>query len=163
MVLLNLKRAHNWIPNSKCDLHLLFYYSEGEIDCTLYNVYESKLYAMESFLFNQILKGIQSFKLIFFYINSCQYSMFYTDCSWNFSLYHTNEIRRFLIFLYPLKNSMLTRTIFIYSMTYKVNLFGKAFAHVRNCLREKHMYGTNKNIDGFYTKTTQIWGFRVKN
>jgi hypothetical protein len=42
-------------------------------------------------------------------------------------------------------------------------LFGKAFAHVRNCLRkEKHMYGTNKNIDGFYTKTTQIWGFRVK-
>jgi hypothetical protein len=43
----------------------------------------------------------------------------------------TNEIRRFLIFLYPLKNSMLTRTIFIYSVTYKVNLFGKAFAHVR--------------------------------
>jgi hypothetical protein len=42
-------------------------------------------------------------------------------------------------------------------VTYKVNLFGKAFAHVRNCLRkEKHMYGTNKNIDGFYTKTTQI-------
>jgi hypothetical protein len=66
MVLLNLKRAHNWIPNSKCDLHLLFYYSEGETDCTLYNVYESKFYAMESFLFNQILKGIQSFKLIFF-------------------------------------------------------------------------------------------------
>ena len=66
-------------------------------------------------------------------------------------------IRRFLIFLYPLKNSMLTRTIFIYSVTYKVNLFGRVFAHVRNCLRkEKHMYGTNKNIDGFYTKTTQI-------
>jgi hypothetical protein len=52
---------------------------------------------------------------------------------------------------------MLTRTIFIYSVTYKVNLFGKAFAHVRNCLRkEKHMYGTNKNIDGFYTKTTNM-------
>jgi hypothetical protein len=45
----------------------------------------------------------------------------------------------------------------------KWTLFGKAFAHVRNCLRkEKHMYGTNKNIDGFYTKTTQTWGFRVK-
>jgi hypothetical protein len=30
----------------------------------------------------------------------------------------------------------------------KVNLFGKAFAHVRNYLRkEKHMYDTNKNID----------------
>ena len=58
---------------------------------------------------------------------------------------------------------MLTRTIFIYSVTYKVNLFGKVFAHVRNCLRkEKHMHGTNKNIDGFYTKTTQIWEFRVK-
>jgi uncharacterized membrane protein len=52
---------------------------------------------------------------------------------------------------------MLTRTIFIYSVTYKVNLFGKAFAHVRNFWRkEKHMYGKNKNIDGFYTKTTQI-------
>jgi hypothetical protein len=58
---------------------------------------------------------------------------------------------------------MLTRTIFIYSVTYKVNIFGKAFAHVQHCLRkEKHMYATNKNIDGFYTKTTQIWGFRVK-
>ena len=53
--------------------------------------------------------------------------------------------------------------IHIYSVTYKVNLFGKAFAHVRNCLqKEKHMYGTNQNIDRFYTKTTQIWGFRVK-
>jgi hypothetical protein len=52
---------------------------------------------------------------------------------------------------------MLTRTIFIYSVTYKVNLFDKAFAHVRNCLwKEQHMYGTNQNIDGFYTKTTQI-------
>ena len=44
-----------------------------------------------------------------------------------------------------------------------MNLFCKAFAHVQNCLwKEKHMYGTNKNIDGFYTKTTQIWGFCVK-
>jgi hypothetical protein len=33
-------------------------------------------------------------------------------------------------------------------VTYKVNIFGKAFAHVRNYLRqEKHMYDTNKNID----------------
>jgi hypothetical protein len=30
-------------------------------------------------------KGIQSLRLIFFYIESCQYSMFYTNCSWNFS------------------------------------------------------------------------------
>jgi hypothetical protein len=38
--------------------------------------------------------------------------------------------------------------LFIYSVTYKVNLFGKAFAHVRNYLwKEKHMYDTNKNID----------------
>ena len=58
---------------------------------------------------------------------------------------------------------MLTRTIFIYSVTYKVNVFGKAFSHVRNCLRkEQHMYGTNQNIDRFYMKTTQIGGFRVK-
>ena len=47
--------------------------------------------------------------------------------------------------------------LFIYSVTYKVNLFGKVFAHVRNYLRkEKHMYDTNKNIDTFYTKTTTI-------
>jgi len=33
-------------------------------------------------------------------------------------------------------------------VTYTVNLFGKALAHVRNYLRkEKHMYDTNKNID----------------
>ena len=58
---------------------------------------------------------------------------------------------------------MLTRTIFIYFVTYKVNLFGKEFAHMRNCLRkEKHMYGKNKNIDGFYTKTTNMRIFRVK-
>jgi hypothetical protein len=31
------------------------------------------------------IKGIQSLRLIFFYIESCQYSMFYTNCSWNFS------------------------------------------------------------------------------
>jgi hypothetical protein len=35
-----------------------------------------------------------------------------------------------------------------------VNLFGKAFAHVRSCLwKEKHMYGTNKNIDGLTDST----------
>jgi hypothetical protein len=33
----------------------------------------------------QLIKGIQSLRLIFFYIESCQYSMFYTNCSWNFS------------------------------------------------------------------------------
>jgi hypothetical protein len=30
---------------------------------------------------NNNLKGIQSLRLIFFYIESCQYSMFYTNCS----------------------------------------------------------------------------------
>jgi hypothetical protein len=32
--------------------------------------------------------------------------------------------------------------------------FGKAFAHVRNCLLKK-AHVKNKNIDGFYAKTTQ--------
>ena len=50
---------------------------------------------------------------------------------------------------------MLTCTIFIYSVTYKVNLFGS----VQNCLgKEKHMYGTDQNINGTYTNI----GFRVK-
>jgi hypothetical protein len=48
-----------------------------------------------------------------------------------------------------------------------VNSFGKAFAHVQNCLLEKKAHGTNrivelkekKIIDGFYTKTTQKGGF----
>jgi hypothetical protein len=31
------------------------------------------------------IKGIQSLRLIFFKIESCQYSMFYTNCSCNFS------------------------------------------------------------------------------
>ena len=39
-------------------------------------------------------------------------------------------------------------------MTYTVTSFGKAFAPVRNCLlRKAHVI--NKNIDGFYAKTTQ--------
>ena len=48
-----------------------------------------------------------------------------------------------------------------------VNSFGKAFAHVQNCVLEKKAHGTNrivelkekKIIDGFYTKTTQKGGF----
>ena len=39
-------------------------------------------------------------------------------------------------------------------MTYTVISFGKAFAHVRNCLQIK-AHVINKNIDGFYAKTTQ--------
>jgi hypothetical protein len=39
-------------------------------------------------------------------------------------------------------------------MTYTVTSFGKAFAHVRNCLLKK-AHVINKNIDGFYVKTTQ--------
>jgi hypothetical protein len=50
-------------------------------------------------------------------------------------------------------------------LTCSVNSFGKGFAHVRNCLLMKKAHGTNrivvlnKNIDGFYTKTTQKGGF----
>jgi hypothetical protein len=40
-----------------------------------------------------------------------------------------------------------------------VNSFGKAFEHVQNFLLKKKAHGTNKNIDGFYTKTTQKGGF----
>ena len=39
-------------------------------------------------------------------------------------------------------------------MTYTVTSFGKAFAHVRNCLLKK-AHVINKNINGFYAKTTQ--------
>ena len=39
-------------------------------------------------------------------------------------------------------------------MTYTVTSFGKAFAHVRNCLLKK-AHVINKNIDKFYAKTTQ--------
>jgi hypothetical protein len=34
-------------------------------------------------------------------------------------------------------------------MTYTVTSFGKAFAHVRNCLLKK-AHVMNKNIDGFF-------------
>jgi hypothetical protein len=39
-------------------------------------------------------------------------------------------------------------------MTYTVTSFGKAFPHVRNSLLKK-AHVINKNIDGFYAKTTQ--------
>ena len=39
-------------------------------------------------------------------------------------------------------------------MTYTVTLLGKALEHVRNCLLKK-AHVINKNIDGFYAKTTQ--------
>jgi hypothetical protein len=39
-------------------------------------------------------------------------------------------------------------------MTYTLTSFGKVFAHVRNCLLKK-AHVINKNIDGFYAKTTQ--------
>ena len=40
---------------------------------------------------NQFFKGIQAVRIDFFlYIKSCQYSMFYTNCNWNFSQYHTS-------------------------------------------------------------------------
>jgi hypothetical protein len=44
-------------------------------------------------------------------------------------------------------------------MTYTVTSFGKAFAHVQNCLLKKKAHGTNQNIDGFYTKMAQKGGF----
>ena len=52
-----------------------------------------------------------------------------------------------------------------YSYDLTVNSFGKAFAHVRNCLLMKKAHGTNrilevnKNIDGLCTKTAQKRGF----
>jgi hypothetical protein len=39
-------------------------------------------------------------------------------------------------------------------MTYTVTSFGKAFAHVQNFLLKK-AHAIDKNIDGFYAKTTQ--------
>ena len=39
-------------------------------------------------------------------------------------------------------------------MTYTVTSFGKAFAHVQDCLLKK-AHVINKNIDGFYAKMTQ--------
>jgi hypothetical protein len=35
-----------------------------------------------------------------------------------------------------------------------IHIFGKAFAHVRKCLLKK-AHVIDKNIDGFYVKTTQ--------
>jgi hypothetical protein len=62
-------------------------------------------------------------------------------------------VSNLIFLLHPVKHSsMFTRIfmiLFIYSVTYTANLFGKAFVNVRNCLRkEKHLAQT-KNIDGF--------------
>ena len=75
----------------------------------------------------------------------------------------TKEIRRCFIFLNPVKNLVCLSAQYSYDLT--VNSFGKAFAHVRNCLLMKKAHDANrilelnKNIDGFYTKTTQKGGF----
>ena len=65
-----------------------------------------------------LLKAYRLSELNFFFIKSCQYSMFYTIAV---EIFHniireqprTKEIRRCLIFLHLIKNSMLTRAIFI--------------------------------------------------
>jgi hypothetical protein len=96
-------------------------------------------------------KGIQSLRLFwFFYIESCQYSMFYTNCSWNFSEFHTyltwnkgnmslfdflTSRKEFNVYQHDIHIFM--NIIISPLMTYTVTSFGKAFAHVRNCLLKK--------------------------
>jgi hypothetical protein len=72
-------------------------------------------------------------------------------------------IRRCLIFFHPGKNSMLTRPIFIRPdgelIRESVCACAKLFVDEENVGCAKIESWENKNIDGFYTKTTQKGGF----
>jgi hypothetical protein len=68
-----------------------------------------------------------------------------------------------LIFFHPGKNSILTRPIFIRSdselIRESVCAYAKLFVDEENVGCAKIESWKNKNIDGFYTKTTQKGGF----
>ena len=71
----------------------------------------------------------------------------------------TKEIRRCLIFLHPVENSMLTRAIFIRPdselIRDSVCPCAKLFVDEENVGCAKIESWKNKNTDGFHTKTTQ--------
>ena len=73
------------------------------------------------------------------------------------------EIHRCLIFLHPVKNSMLTRAIFIRPdselIQKSVCTCAKLFVDDENVHMTQIDSWKNKNIDGLYTKTTQKGGF----
>jgi hypothetical protein len=76
----------------------------------------------------------------------------------------TKEIRRCLIFFHPGKNPMLTRPIFIRPadsefIRESVCACAKSFVDEENVGCAKIESWKNKNIDGFYMKTTQQGGF----
>jgi hypothetical protein len=106
------------------------------------------------------LKAYRLSELIFF-IKSCEYSMFYTDCSWNFSYhklwminYNINSIERRNTSLFDSlvssKISMLTRAIFIRPDGEIIRESVCACASLLNCLLiEEHVLKSN----GGSTKT----------
>ena len=73
------------------------------------------------------------------------------------------EIGRCLIFLHPVKHSMFTRAIFVRPdselIRESVCVCAKLFVDEENVHMEPIEWWNNKNIDGFYTKTTQKGGF----
>ena len=111
---------------------------------------------------NTTFKGIQSLRLIFFYIESCQYSMFILIAV---EIFHniirkqprTKEICRCFIFLNPVKNPMFTRTIFIWPddlIRESVCACEKLFVDEESTWHKSN-HGRTKTL----TKTTQKGGF----
>jgi hypothetical protein len=68
-----------------------------------------------------------------------------------------------LIFLHPVKLSIFTRAIFVRPdselIRESVCVYAKLFVDEENVHMEQIEWWKNKNIDGFYTKTTQKGGF----
>ena len=75
----------------------------------------------------------------------------------------TKEIRRCLILLHPVKHSIFTSTIFVRPdnelIRESVYTCAKLFVDEENVHMAQIELWKNKNIEGFYTKTTQKGGF----
>jgi hypothetical protein len=116
-----------------------------------------------------LLKGIQAVRIENFFIlkvaNIQCFILIAVEIFHNIirKLPRTKEIRCCLIFLHPVKNSMLTRAIFIRPDSELIRESVCACAILFGDEENVHMVPIeswkNKNIDGFYTKRTQKGGF----
>jgi hypothetical protein len=101
-------------------------------------------------------------------IKSCQYSKFYTNWQLKFfiiSYVNSLERRKYVAFWFSciqLRLQCLPAQYSYYSYDLTVNSFGKAFAHVRNCLNSDSLYAF-KEISFFSINSHLEWRTMLSN
>ena len=106
-----------------------------------------------------VVKGIQAVRIEFFLILKVVNIRYFILIA--VEIFHniirkqprTKEIRRCLILLHPVKYAMFTRAIFIRPDSQLIR--ESVCACAKLFVDERNESWKNKNIDGFYTKTTQ--------